>query len=229
MALVEHVRELRDRLIRTVLGVAATTALSFFFIDRLVGLFLNLLPQGPNISVQVLQPAETFTAYFKVALTFGIVLAMPLIVYQLFRFIAPGLSGGERRWLLLSLPMITIFFLVGVVFCYTLVLPSALGFLLNFGDVRIARNIRLSDFIGFVTTFMLAVGITFELPPVMFLLAKLGVVSPVRMRAVRRYVVVVAFIVAAIITPTPDPINQAIVAIPIYLLYELGLLFARAA
>ena len=229
MALVEHLRELRDRLIRVVLSVILTTSLSFLFINQLMQLFLNLLPKQPNIHVQVFEPAEAFTSYFKVALTFGIVLAMPLIVYQVFRFLAPGLTGKERRWLLLSLPMITVFFLAGVVFCYTLVLPSALNFLLNFGSPEIEQNQRLSSFIGFVTNFMLAVGITFELPPVMFLLAKLGVVSAKRMSRMRRFVVVIAFIVAAIITPTPDPVNQTIVALPIYLLYELGLLFARLA
>jgi sec-independent protein translocase protein TatC len=229
MALVEHLRELRDRLIKVVLGVILTTSFSFLFINQLMQLFLNLLPKAPNIHVQVFEPAEAFTSYFKVALTFGIVLAMPLIVYQLFRFLAPGLTGKERRWLLLSLPMITLFFLAGVVFCYTLVLPSALNFLLNFGSHDIEQNQRLSSFIGFVTNFMLAVGITFELPPVMFLLAKLGVVSAKRMSGARRFVIVIAFIVAAVITPTPDPVNQTIVALPIYLLYELGLLFARLA
>jgi sec-independent protein translocase protein TatC len=229
MALVEHLRELRDRLIKVVLGVILTTSLSFLFIDQLMQLFLNLLPKASNIHVQVFEPAEAFTSYFKVALTFGIVLAMPLIVYQIFRFLAPGLTGKERRWLLLSLPMITVFFLAGVVFCYTLVLPSALNFLLNFGSSQIEQNQRLSSFIGFVTNFMLAVGITFELPPVMFLLAKLGVVSAKRMGGARRFVVVIAFIAAAIITPTPDPVNQTIVALPIYLLYELGVLFARLA
>ncbi len=229
MALVEHLRELRDRLIKVVLGVILTTSLSFLFIDQLMQLFLNLLPKASNIHVQVFEPAEAFTSYFKVALTFGIVLAMPLIVYQIFRFLAPGLTGKERRWLLLSLPMITVFFLAGVVFCYTLVLPSALNFLLNFGSSQIEQNQRLSSFIGFVTNFMLAVGITFELPPVMFLLAKLGVVSAKRMGGARRFVIVIAFIAAAIITPTPDPVNQTIVALPIYLLYELGVLFARLA
>jgi sec-independent protein translocase protein TatC len=229
MALVEHLRELRDRLIKVVLAVILTTSLSFLFINQLMQLFLNLLPKASNIHVQVFESAEAFTSYFKVALTFGLVLAMPLIVYQIFRFLAPGLTGKERRWLLLSLPMITVFFLAGVVFCYTLVLPSALNFLLNFGSPDIQQNQRLSSFIGFVTNFMLAVGITFELPPVMFLLAKLGVVSAKRMGGARRFVVVIAFIAAAIITPTPDPVNQTIVALPIYLLYELGVLFARLA
>ena len=229
MELVEHLRELRDRLIRTVLGIALTTGLSFLFVDRLIGLFLAVVPKSDNIHVTVFAPTEAFTAYFKVALTFGIVFAMPLIVYQVFRFMAPGLTGAERRWVLLSVPLITLFFLAGVVFCYTLVLPSALNFLLNFGSAEFQRNPPLNDLLGFETNFLLAVGITFELPPVMFMLAKLGIVSAPRMRRVRRYVIVLAFIIAAIITPTPDPVNQTIVALPVYLLYELGLLFARLA
>ncbi|MGI8587305.1 MAG: twin-arginine translocase subunit TatC [Chloroflexia bacterium] len=229
MALVEHLRELRDRLIRAVLGVAATTVFSFIFINQLVGVFLRLIPSSPNTDVIVLEPAEKFTSYFKVALTAGIVLAMPLIVYQLFRFLAPGLTRLERRWLLLGLPLVTAFFAAGVAFCYFIVLPSALTFLLNFGDPLIKNNLRLSTVLGFETTFMLAVGVTFELPPVMFLLAKLGIVRAPRMRGLRRYVIVIAFVVAAVITPTPDPVNQTIVALPIYLLYELGLLFARFA
>jgi sec-independent protein translocase protein TatC len=231
MALIGHLRELRDRLVRAVLGIVLTTTLSFLFINPLMDLFLRLVPQASNgrIHIVVLEPAEAFTSYFKVALTFGIVIAMPLIIYQVFRFIAPGLTAAENRWLLLGLPLITGFFLVGVLFCYFLVLPSALNFLLKFGSPQIEQNQRLSSFIGFVTNFMLAVGVTFELPPVMFLLAKLGVVKAQRMRGIRRYVSVLAVIVAAIITPTPDPVNQMIVAIPIYLLYELGVLFARLA
>src|SRR5579859_4477602 len=228
MALVEHLRELRDRLIRAVLGVALTTALSFIFINQLFQIFINLLPAG--VHMQATHPAETFTAYFKVALTCGIILAMPVIIYQLFRFLAPGLSARERRWLLLSLPLVTVFFLAGALFCYFLVLPSALNFLFNFGDTtKIEQRPTISEFIGFVTTFVLAVGLTFELPPVMFLLAKLGVVSVKRMSGFRRYVIVLAFVIAAVITPTPDPVNQTIVALPIYVLYELGVLFAKLA
>ncbi len=228
MALVGHIRELRDRLIRAVLGLAVTTTISFLFINQLMDVFFRLLPA--DITLLATRPTETFTAYFKVALTFGIVLAMPLLVYQALRFVAPGLKPPERRWLLLSLPLITVFFLAGALFCYFLVLPSALNFLLNFGDTaRIEQKPTINEFIGFVTNFLLAVGITFELPPVMFVLAKLGVVKVARMRGYRRYVIVIAFVVAAVITPTPDPVNQSLVALPIYVLYELGLLFARFA
>lgn len=227
MALIEHLRELRDRLIKTVLGLALTTTFSFFFVDTLITVFLQLKP--PGVDIAAFAPTEKFTTYFQVALTFGIILAMPLIVYQLFRFLAPGLTANERRWTLLSIPLVTVFFLAGVVFCYTLVLPSALSFLYSFGNAEIKSIQPIGEFIGFVTTFMLAVGVTFELPPAMFLLAKLHLVNYKQMSRIRRYVLVGAFIIAAIITPTPDPVNQTIVAVPIYLLYELGVLFARFA
>lgn len=227
MALVEHLRELRDRLIKTVLGVILTTTISFLFVDRLITLFIRLVPS--SVSVAAFSPTEKFATYFQVALTFGLILAMPLIVYQLFRFLAPGLTSKERRWTILSIPLVTLFFLAGVMFCYTLVLPSALGFLYTFGSTDIKSIQPIGEYIGFVTTFLLAVGVTFELPPVMFLLAKLGLVGYKRMGSIRRYMIVIAFVIAAIITPTPDPVNQTIVAVPIYLLYELGVLFARFA
>jgi sec-independent protein translocase protein TatC len=153
---------------------------------------------------------------------------MPLLVYQLFRFLAPGLTRNERRWVMLSLPAVTIFFVSGLLFCYFLVLPSALDFLLNFGsDSGIKVNPTISEFLGFVTQFLLAVGLAFETPVIIFILSKLGVATPKRLSKFRRWAIVLAFVIAAIITPTPDPVNQTIVAVPIIILYELGLLFAR--
>jgi sec-independent protein translocase protein TatC len=152
---------------------------------------------------------------------------MPILVYQLFRFLAPGLTKTERRWILVSLPAVSGFFIAGVLFCYFIVLPSALNFLLNFGSSTIVVNPTISEFISFVTTFLLAVGVAFETPVIVFLLSKLGIATPKRLSRFRRWFYVLAFIIAAIITPTPDPVNQTIVAIPIIVLYELGILFAR--
>jgi sec-independent protein translocase protein TatC len=174
-----------------------------------------------------LKPTEVFVSYVKVAFITGIALAMPVLVYQLFRFLAPGLTKTERRWILVSLPAVSGFFIAGVLFCYFLVLPSALNFLLNFGSSTIVVNPTISEFLSFVTTFLLAVGIAFETPVIVFLLSKLGIATPKRLTRFRRWAIVLAFVIAAIITPTPDPVNQTIVAIPIIVLYELGILFAR--
>ncbi len=227
----EHLFELRDRLIKASLAVVITTALSLIFAEQLVGLLTSLVNQAltckdPPCLIS-LKPTETFVAYFKVAFITGIAASMPLIVYQLFRFMAPGLAKREKRWILLSLPGITFFFLLGVAFCYFIVLPSALSFLLNFGSNNVRPTPTVSEALSFITTFLLAVGLSFETPLIVFVLAKLGVATPKRLTKFRRWAVVLAFVLAAIITPTPDPINQTIVAVPMILLYELGLIFAR--
>jgi sec-independent protein translocase protein TatC len=226
MTLVAHLEELRDRLIRSTLAVVVTTTLAFVFINSIMSWLLDL---AGTHTIQALDPTETFATYFKVAFTAGLGLAMPVLVYQLLRFLAPGLTRGERRALYLSLPFVVICFVTGALFCYFVVLPSALNFLLGFGDPRILKQISLTKFIGFVSNFILAVGVAFELPVFIFMLAKLGIASYSRLARFRKYAFLLAFVVAAVITPTPDPINQALVAVPLFLLYELGLQLSRLA
>lgn len=222
----EHLIELRNRLIKAALAVLITTGISLTFAEQEVGVLVQLA-QGHHLIA--LSPTETFVAYLKVAFITGISISMPLLVYQLFRFIAPGLTRTERRWVLTSLPGITLFFLAGVLFCYFVVLPGAVNFLLNFGGGQIENTPTISNFLDFVTHFLLAVGLAFETPIIIFVLAKLGIATPKRLSKFRRYMIVLAFVIAAVITPTPDPVNQTIVAVPILLLYELGVIFARLA
>lgn len=223
MPLLEHLREFRDRLIKAAATVVLFTALSFVFVDREIELLLGMTGGRQLLAITV---TEKFVAYVKVALITGIALSMPVLVYQLFQFLAPGLTKIEKRWILLSLPGVMIFFALGVAFCYTVVLPSALEFLLNFGNPQIEIQPTISEYLGFVTNFLLALGLAFETPLIIFILSKVGVATPKRLKRFRRWAYVLAFVAAAIITPTPDPINQTYVAIPIILLYELGLLFA---
>lgn len=229
MPLMAHLLELRTRLVRAAFGVVLTTALAFVFSEDLMRLFLALSPRNVQVNIQVVEIGERFATYFRVSLTAGLILAMPIIMYELLRFLAPGLRPQERRVILTGLPMVILFFGAGVVFGYLIVLPNAMSFLLGFGSSEIENNILLSKYISFVTTFLLVTGLIFELPPVMFLLAKLGVVRAQRMAGFRRYAIVLIVIIAAMITPTPDPLNQLAVAIPMYLLYELGIIFARFA
>lgn len=224
LPLIEHLRELRNRLVKAVAAIIITTAISLTFAEQEVGL-LAQLARGHKLIA--LKPTETFVAYIKVAFITGIAISMPILVYQLFRFLAPGLTRNERRWILVSLPAVSGFFVAGVLFCYFLVLPSALNFLLNFGSDLVTSTPTVSEFLSFVTRFLFAVGLAFETPIVIFVLAKLGVATPKRLGKFRRWAYVLAFVVAAIITPTPDPVNQTIVAVPIIILYELGILFAR--
>jgi sec-independent protein translocase protein TatC len=224
LPLVEHLRELRNRLIKSALAVVLTTGLSLLFASQEVDLLVKLAGTHDLIAFK---PTEVFVSYVKVAFFTGIALAMPILVYQLFRFLAPGLTRAERRWILISLPAVTGFFVAGLLFCYFIVLPSALDFLLNFGSDKIKNTPTISEFLSFVTTFLLAVGLAFETPVIIFLLSKLGIATPKRLSKFRRWAIVLAFVIAAIITPTPDPVNQTIVAVPIIILYELGILFAR--
>jgi sec-independent protein translocase protein TatC len=226
MPLVDHLVELRDRLIRSVFGVMITTALSFVFIDRIIGLLINL---AGDHRVQALNPTETFATYFKVAFSVGVAMAMPVLVYQMLRFFSPGLTRTERRAVYISIPFITLCFAAGVLFCYFVMLPSALDFLLGFGDPRIEKNVAISQYVGFVTNFLLAVGTAFELPVILFVLAKVGAVNYTRLARFRKYALLLSFLAAAIITPTPDPFNQALVGGPIFLLYELGTQLSRFA
>jgi sec-independent protein translocase protein TatC len=224
LPLIEHLRELRSRLVKSALSVAVATVISFLFVEQTITLLLA--PAG-DVEFIAIAPTETFINYLKVAFYAGIAISMPLLVYQIFRFLAPGLTRTERRWVLLSLPAVTFLFVLGLVFCYSVLLRPALGFLLGFGSDRIVNMPSISLYLSFVTRFLLAVAIAFQTPVIVFLLSKLGVATPKRLAKFRRWAYVLAFVMAAIITPTPDPINQSFVAIPIILLYELGIIFAR--
>src|SRR5688500_525840 len=221
---VEHLKEFRDRLIRSVIGVVIATALAFLFVEQIMSVLIDLA--GPY-KVQALDPTETFSTYFKVALMSGMGLAIPVLVYPRLRFLAPGLKRSEQRALYISLPFILVLFLTGAMFCYYVILPSALDFLLSFGDERILKQVSLTKFVGFVSNFMLAVGLTFELPVVLLMMAKLRIVSYRQLAKFRKYAFLLSFLVAALITPTPDPLNQALVAGPLFFMYEVGVQLSR--
>jgi sec-independent protein translocase protein TatC len=144
-------------------------------------------------------------------------------------FLAPGLRPVEKRYIYFALPFMTISFLAGVTFGYVIVMPRALDFLLNFGAQNVEIRPAIGELISFITTFLFWIGVTFETPIIIFFLSKLGIVNYKKLAKVRKYAFLVIVVIAAIITPTPDPINMLIVAIPMYTLYELGLLLARFA
>jgi sec-independent protein translocase protein TatC len=226
MSLLEHLQELRSRLLIAAIGVLVTTAVSFLFAEQVIRW---LMAPGDVDQLTILNPTETFTTYMRVSLFTGIGLAMPVILYQVFRYVDPALHPGERRFLLrMGLPIIALFVL-GVAFCYYLLLPSALGFLKNFGAGVFETEWRASEYISFVTTFLLAMGLVFEMPALLFALVKVRVLERRWLARQRRFVFLASFLVAALITPTPDPFNQTLVGLPLYFLFELGLFLARFA
>jgi len=226
MTIVEHLMELRDRLIRASLALVVGIFVGVFFARRFLELLL--LPLGEAGKVQSLRPAENIMVFFKVALILGVVLAMPVIFYQFMAFIAPGLTKEEKRILLYILPAATILFAMGVGFGAFIMLPFTLSYLQTFLSDLIEPNWSIDYYISFVTNFTLAIGGAFETPLAIAFLARLGFVSPKGLASGRRYAIVVIAILAAIITPTPDPFNMMLVMAPLLVLYELGILVARA-
>jgi sec-independent protein translocase protein TatC len=224
LSLVQHLIEFRDRLMVASIAVVITTALSFIFTTQIIKWLL--LPSGVD-RLLALSPTESFTTYFRVALFSGIALAMPVILYEIYAYIDPALYPNERRFVrIIGLPVLGLF-AGGMAFCYFVLLPRAIPFLINFGGEVIDNQLRAADYLSFVTTFILGMGIVFEVPVIIWALVRVGVVKRSWLAAQRRYVFLISFVAAAILTPTPDPFNQTLVAIPMYLLYELGLFLAR--
>lgn len=227
MSLVEHLEELRRRLIICLIAVALGTIVALIFADPLMEILLRLA--GPEVRIQAIEVPEKFTTSLRLALTVGVALAMPVLVYQAWLFLRPALFPHERRYILIGLPLVTLFFMGGVLFSYFLALPAALRFLLNFGSGLVTTQPQLGPYLSFVSTLLLWSGVSFELPIFLFFLAKIHVLDGRRLARWRKYAFLIICIAAAIITPTPDPVNMLIVAIPLYLLYEIGILLARLA
>ncbi len=225
MPIMGHLRELRDVLIKCAIALAITTAISFVFTSRILQFLIA--PYGSIL--ETIDPTENVTTYFRVALTSGAVLAMPFLVYFLWTFIAPGLEAKEKRYVRFIVPGATILFLIGVAFAWGLMLPAAIGFLASFQPEVFKTSWRAAAYIPFVTSLMFWVGVAFELPLIVFFLAKLKIVTATQLLKWWRFAVVGAAIVAAAITPTVDPFNMLLVMAPLVLLYFFSILMARFA
>ena len=228
----QHLEELRKRLIRAVLALMVTTGIAFVFHKQI--LLLLMRPAEGFASAPAGKPIFTDVTEFigiamKVSLLGGLALALPIIIYQLVMFVAPGLTSKERRYLLIFLPLSVVSFAVGGAFVYLVLFPPAVRFLLTFGSDVATPMIRIGNYINLMLTLLFWMGLVFETPLVLFFLAKIGVVTSQWLARQRRYAVVVAFLLGAIITPTFDPINQSLVAVPIIVLYEAGIWLAKLA
>jgi len=230
-SILEHLAELRRRVLISVLALIVGAGVAFCFFRQIIDLLVRPardLDAGTGQLVFI-EVTELLTTSVKVSLVAGFVLAMPVILYQVIMFVAPGLTGREKRYLLGFLPAVLLAFMAGVAFGYFVLTPPALHFLLTFGADVATPFIRVSNIVNLMIRLLFWMGISFETPLVMYLLAQIGLVNARMLGRFRRYWVVVAFILGAIITPTVDPVNQALVAVPLLVLYELGVLLARLA
>jgi sec-independent protein translocase protein TatC len=235
MTLLEHLEELRGRLVACALALVLGVIVAIIpvpTLNSITGFLFDLIVNEAKVNgVQIIatRPGEAFFTYLQVALVVGATLAMPVIIYQVLAFVSPALYANEKRYLYIAVPGVFLSFLAGVVFCYYLTLPFATHFLAGFLAGTIEPLWSAEHYVDFVANFLFWVGVMFELPIIMFFLSKLGVVSHQRMAKFRKYAFVMAFVIGAAITPTPDPINQTIISLPIYFLFELGVILARFA
>ena len=224
MTLQEHLLEFRSRLVKAILGVVVGMVIGFLLAGRVLN-YMTDIAKGVSATVifQVIEPADGFTTYFKIALYIGIIIASPIIFYQIVRFLAPGLMPNELRYLLWGIPSASFLFLAGVVFANTLVIPRFLEFLINFTQgIGFAWQPTASSYLTFFIRISLGMGIVFQLPALLFVLAKVRVVNMQKLRKWRKFAFLICAVAAAAIVPTPDPFNMFIVLIPMYALYELG-------
>lgn len=227
MTILEHLQELRSRLIWCCIGLIVGLVIAFVFVNAFMDILVEPMRQrAPNANLIFTSPLENFTTTFKVALYAGVVIAMPVFVYQTLMFVLPGLTPQEKRWVLPIAGGIFLCLIVGVTFAYYVTLPPALGFLLNFNTDVAKAQIRLGDYISFVTRLLFWVGVTFETPLFILALARFGLITGRQLLHWWRYMIVVVFLVAAVVTPTPDPLTQTLVAVPLLVLYLIGVLLA---
>lgn len=224
LTLLEHIQELRQRLIKCIIAIIITTGISFVFARQL---FAILVFPANGINLVFIEMTEMIGTYMKVCLTSGIILAMPFLIYQFIMFASPALTLKEKKIVYFVVPWIGFMFAAGVVFGYFVLIPPAMKFLLTFGVDIASPQIRVGNYISLVTRLLLAIGFVFELPVVTSFLAWLGIVSSKWLASKRRWAIILAFVLGAVITPTFDPINQSLVALPLILLYEMSIWLAK--
>lgn len=226
MTLLEHLLELRNRVMWA--GLAVILGMGVFLVPRIGFAAIEFLTepavaQNPQFRAQAITPMENIVTYFRVALLGGLSLGMPMIVYQTLRFVTPALTPQEKRWVLPVTIGASLSFLLGMLFAYYIVLPAAYGFLFTFGSSFADPTPTISSYMDLTTRLILVLGFVFQTPIVIMGLAKFGLVSARRLLGFWRYAIVLAFVVSAIATPTPDPITQTLVAGPIVVLYFAGI------
>ena len=222
MTFLDHLGELRKRVIRMSLALACATGASLVFTPRILALLL--LPYG--VPLKVIGPTEGVSMYLRIGLMCGAALSMPYLLFELWRFIAPALLPRERRFVYFLLPSAVALFLGGVSFAWFIMIPAAIGFLANFRLGIFQTEWTSQNYIPFVTSILFWIGACFELPLVVFVLAKLRIVNARLLLRGWRYSLVLICVVAAVVTPTVDPFNMMLVAIPLIGLYFLSILLA---
>ncbi len=224
MPFLNHLEELRWRLLKSFLAIIITTIAAFYYAEQIMQFITAPLGETKLYFTEV---TGSFYAFLKLSLLTGILAASPVVFYQLWAFVSPGLYNKEKMAVLPLVFVSTLLFLVGAGFCYYTVLPYSLKFLIDFAGDLLSPLITVGSYITFAGMMMLAFGICFQLPVAAYFLGRIGLINPAFLRKGRRYAVILILIFAAILTPSPDVATQLMLAVPLYLLYELSIIIVR--
>jgi len=244
MPFTEHLAELRKRILISLGVLLIFFILCFNYSEEIFNLLMlpikktiTIIKEPPyiilkpsnikNQNLVFLGPAEAFWMHLKVSLISGLILSLPVIFFQLWKFISPGLLPKERKYIIPFVISASGLFFVGTFFCFIIVLPFAINFLLTYKTENLIPMISVGRYVDFCLKFILAFGAIFELPLVILFLSRMGIVKPETLARQRKYAILGAFVVSAILTPTPDAFNQTLMAVPVILLYEVGILVSR--
>ncbi len=227
MSFLDHLEELRWRVIYSLIGVVVGSLAVWIFIDPLMDEVLLRPARLYNMHLQNLRPFGQVFLYMQVAIFGGIIVSIPNVVYQIWKFIAPGLYPHERKYATRIVFFTSLCFLAGVAFAYYFILPAALKFFAAFGSASIENAISIDYYFEFILTLMLGAGAVFELPMLSFFLSRLGIVTPKLMRKYWRHAMIVSALAAALLSPGPDPISMLLMAIPLVFLYEISIWISK--
>lgn len=224
MSFLEHLAELRTRIVWSLIPAGIGLGIALYFTSNV----MRFLSRHLKTELVFTTPTEAFWTYMKVAMILGLFIAMPVILWNVWAFVAPGLHKHERKYAAPFVVIGSLLFVGGGAFALFVIIPFAISFLVSFGQEQGLRPmITISSYIDFILKFTLAFGVVFELPVVITLLSMLGVVTPQFLSKNRKYAILINFIIAAILTPTPDAVNQTLMAGPLIILYEVGIICAR--
>lgn len=222
MSLIDHLQELRRRLIICIVAIAIGSTACYFYAAEIVH-FIT----APAGKLYYMSPGEAFFTYLKVSFFAGFLTVLPIVMYQIWAFVVPALTRRERVASLMLVPSSVLLFFCGLAFAYFLALPAGLKFFMGFATEDLQPLLSLGQYLSFVISFLLPFGFVFELPLFILVLAKVGLVGSAFLTAKRRHVLVLAFIIGAVISPTPDVFSQTMVAVPVIVLYELSILIVK--
>lgn len=226
MTVVEHLQDLRKTLIISLSAWLIFTGLAFFLFQEQIFDYLTYPLQKMDLELVILTPFEGFMAKLKACAFAGLIISLPVILWEVWRFILPALNAKEKKYLILIVPFSVLLFIGGAAFAYYVVLETALNFLILTAGSGFIPMLGASKYLTFVTAILVPFGIVFQLPLAAFFLTRMGLITHKTLRQKRKYAVVLSFVIAAVLTPTPDIVTQSLMALPMILLYEISIFIA---